>query len=64
MIKEKVIDCRKNSLVIYEGQMGREIFYVNQGIAAIPPSAFYSKNRKIAEKFVRFCFIKVSVVDV
>ena len=32
-----------------------------QGIGAIPPSAFYYQHGKIAEKFVRFCFIKVSV---
>lgn len=29
-----------------------------KGIGAIPPSVFYYKNGDIAEKFIRFCFIK------
>lgn len=32
----------------------------NVGLQGIPPSAFYSKgNKKLAENFVRYCFIKV-----
>lgn len=31
----------------------------NVGIQGIPPSAFYSTpNKKLAENFVRYCFIK------
>lgn len=33
----------------------------NVGVLGIPPSAFYSKpNKHLAEKYIRFCFIKVS----
>ncbi|CAB4007196.1 Kynurenine--oxoglutarate transaminase 1 [Paramuricea clavata] len=30
----------------------------DKGIAAIPPSAFYYQHGKLAEKFIRLCFIK------
>ena len=37
------------------------IWYSSQGIAAIPPSAFYSPEHKyMGAKYIRFCFIKVS----
>lgn len=33
----------------------------NKHLSAIPPTAFYSEpNKHLAEKFIRFCFIKVN----
>lgn len=35
-----------------------------QKLAAIPPSAFYSKeNKHLGEKYLRFCFIKVGLYE-
>lgn len=34
----------------------------NVGVQGIPPTCFYSKgNKSLAENFVRYCFIKVTI---
>lgn len=35
----------------------------NVGLQGIPPTCFYGKeNKKLAENFVRYCFIKVKLI--
>lgn len=34
----------------------------NVGLLGIPPTAFYSAHKELAEKYIRYCFIKVRIV--
>jgi len=39
----------------------QNVFFKFQKLSAIPPTAFYSQDHKnLGEKYVRWCFIKVS----